>query len=88
MMGSKEHIQLRRKYWEDRKSDFAILLDNWLKHEKKTLAVPVDSLYDEYLSRGIERSELSEYKYGKDLQTWFDSTLHSRGNCNEETWAK
>jgi len=76
-MGSKDQIELRRKYWEDRKSDFVILLNNWLKHEKKTLATSADILYDEYLSTGIETSELSEYKYGKDLQTWFDNNLRS-----------
>lgn len=53
-MSSKEQIGLRRKYWEDRKSDFVILLSNWLKHEKKTLAISADILYDEYLSTGIE----------------------------------
>jgi hypothetical protein len=75
MMSSKEQIELRRKYWEDRKSDFVILLSNWLKHEKKTLAISADILYDEYLSTGIETFELSEYKYGKDLQKWFDNNL-------------
>ncbi|WP_373033934.1 hypothetical protein [Sulfurovum sp.] len=75
MMSSKEQIGLRRKYWEDRKSDFVILLSNWLKHEKKTLAISADILYDEYLSTGIETFELSEYKYGKDLQKWFDNNL-------------
>lgn len=75
MMNSKEQIELRRKYWEDRKSDFVILLSNWLKHEKKTLAISADILYDEYLSTGIETFELSEYKYGKDLQKWFDNNL-------------
>ena len=70
-----EIIQQRRKYWEDRKSDFVILLQNWLKHEKKTLNISVDILYDEYLSTGIEAFELSEYKYGKDLQKWFDSYI-------------
>jgi len=74
-MNSKEQIELRRKYWEDRKSDFVILLSNWLKHEKKTLAISADILYDEYLSTGIETFELSEYKYGKDLQKWFDNNL-------------
>ncbi|MDA7817335.1 hypothetical protein N9A28_04035 [Sulfurimonas sp.] len=71
----KSKIELRRKYWQDRKSDFVILLQNWLKHEKKTLTISVDILYDEYLSTGIETFELSEYKYGKDLQKWFDSKL-------------
>jgi hypothetical protein len=71
-------IQQRRKYWEDRKSDFVILLQNWLKHEKKTLVLSEDKLYDEYLSTGIESFELSEYKYGKDLQKWFDIRLHSK----------
>ncbi len=75
MISSKEQIELRRKYWEDRKSDFVILLDNWLKHEKKTLTISEDILYDEYLSTGIETFELSEYKYGKDLQVWFDNNL-------------
>ena len=69
-------IQQRRKYWEDRKSDFVILLQNWLKHEKKTFLISEDKLYDEYLSTGIESFELSEYKYGKDLQKWFDKRLH------------
>ena len=32
-----KQIELRRMYWKDRKSDFVILLHNWLKHEKKTL---------------------------------------------------
>lgn len=68
-------IELRREYWKDKKSDFVILLQNWLKHEKKTLTTPVDMLYHEYLNTGIETSELSEYKYGKDLQKWFDSKL-------------
>ena len=67
-----KQIELRRMYWKDRKSDFVILLQNWLKHEKKTLNISVDILYDEYLSTGIEAFELSEYKYGKDLQKWFD----------------
>ena len=71
-----EIIQQRRKYWEDRKSDFVILLQNWLKHEKKTFLISEDKLYDEYLSTGIESFELSEYKYGKDLQKWFDKRLH------------
>lgn len=70
-----KQIELRRKYWKDRKSDFIILLQNWLKHEKKTLTISVNILYDEYLSSGIETFELSEYKYGKDLQKWFDSKL-------------
>ena len=70
-----KQIELRRKYWKDRKSDFVILLQNWLNHEKKTLTISVDILYDEYLSTGIETFELSEYKYGKDLQKWFDSNL-------------
>ena len=74
-MSSKKQIQLRRMYWKDRKSDFVILLQNWLKHEKKTLTISVDILYDEYLRTGIETFELSEYKYGKDLQKWFDSNL-------------
>ena len=74
-MSSKKQIELRIKYWEDRKSDFVILLDNWLKHEKKTLTISADILYDEYLSNGIETFELSEYKYGKDLQKWFDNNL-------------
>ena len=73
-----EIIQQRRKYWEDRKSDFVILLQNWLKHEKKTFLISEDKLYDEYLSTGIESFELSEYKYGKDLQKWFDIRLHSK----------
>lgn len=72
-----EIIQERRKYWEDRKSDFIILLQNWLKYEKKTLVISVDMLYDEYLNTGIKEFELSEYKYGKDLQKWFDNKLHS-----------
>ena len=71
-------IQERRKYWEDRKSVFATLLQNWLKHEKKTLVTSIDKLYDEYLSTGIKEFELSEYKYGKDLQKWFDNKLHSK----------
>jgi hypothetical protein len=79
-----EIIQERRKYWEDRKSDFVVLLQNWLKHEKKTLVISVDKLYDEYLSTGIESFELSEYKYGKDLQKWFDNKLHSKGCCSNE----
>jgi len=83
MISSKKQIELRRKYWEDKKSDFVILLDNWLKHEKKTLTISEDILYDEYLSTGIETFELSEYKYGKDLQKWFDKKLQSRGNTNE-----
>jgi hypothetical protein len=70
-----KQIELRRMYWKDRKSDFVILLQNWLKHEKKTLNISVDILYDEYLSTGIETFELSEYKYGKNLQKWFDSYL-------------
>ena len=70
-----KQIELRRKYWKDRKSDFVILLQNWLNHEKKILTISVDILYDEYLSTGIETFELSEYKYGKDLQKWFDSNL-------------
>lgn len=74
-MSSKQQIELRRKYWEDRKSDFVILLDNWLKHENKTLTKSVDILYDEYLDTGVEAFELSEYKYGKDLQKWFDNNL-------------
>jgi len=82
-MSSKKQIELRRKYWEDRKSDFVVLLDNWLKHEKKTLTISEDILYDEYLSTGIETFELSEYKYGKDLQKWFDKKLQSRGNTND-----
>jgi len=80
MINTKEHIELRKKYWEDRKNDFLILLDNWLKHEKKTLEVPSDILYDEYLKTGIESFELSEYKYGKDLQKWFDNILSAREN--------
>ncbi|PHR57243.1 MAG: hypothetical protein COA44_05955 [Arcobacter sp.] len=80
-MSSKEQIELRRKYWEESKSDFLILLDNWLKHEQKNLAVHSDILYDEYLSKGIETFELSEYKYGKDLQKWFDNNLQARVNC-------
>ena len=71
-----EIIQQRRKYWKDRKNDFVILLQNWLKHEKKTFLISEDKLYDEYLSTGIESFELSEYKYGKDLQKWFDKRLH------------
>lgn len=55
--------------------DFVILLQNWLNHKKKTLTISVDILYDEYLSPGIEIFALSEYKYGKDLQKWFDSNL-------------
>ncbi len=74
-MSSKQQIELRRKYWEDRKSDFVILLDNWLKHENKTLTISVDILYDEYIGTGVEAFELSEYKYGKDLQKWFDNNL-------------
>lgn len=74
-MSSTEEIESRKRYWEDRKSDFVILLDNWLKHENKTLTISVDTLYDEYLSIGIEESELSQYKYGKDLQKWFDNNL-------------
>ena len=70
-----KQIELRRMYWKDRKSDFVILLQNWLKHEKKTLNISVDILYDEYLSTGIAAFELSEYKYGKDLQKWFDSYI-------------
>ena len=70
-----KQIELRRNYWKDRKSDFVILLQNWLKHEKKILTIPVDTLYNEYLSTGIETFELSEYKYGKDLQKWFDSNI-------------
>ena len=77
-------IELRRAYWEDRKSDFFILLENWLHHEKKTLVISADKLYDEYLSTGIEAFELSQYKYGKDLQKWFDNTLHSKGCCSNE----
>ena len=73
-----EIIQQRRKYWENRKNDFVILLQNWLKHEKKTFLISEDKLYDEYLSTGIEEFELSEYKYGKDLQKWFDKRLHSK----------
>ncbi len=73
-----EIIQQRRKYWEDRKSDFVILLQNWLKHEKKNFLISEDKLYDEYLNTGIESFELSEYKYGKDLQKWFDIRLHSK----------
>ncbi|HIC43105.1 MAG TPA: hypothetical protein EYO73_02060 [Sulfurimonas sp.] len=76
-MSTQNQIELRIKYWEDRKSDFVILLNNWLKHEKKTLAIPADILYAEYLSIGIETCELSEYKYGKDLQEWFDNKLQS-----------
>ncbi|MFT5661528.1 MAG: hypothetical protein ACI9TV_002175 [Sulfurimonas sp.] len=71
-----KNIELRREYWKDRKSDFVILLENWLKHEKKTLVISADKLYDDYLSTGIEAFELSEYKYGKDVQKWFDKTLH------------
>ena len=71
-MSSKQQIELRKKYWEDRKSDFVILLDNWLKHENKTLTISVDILYDEYLVTGLEAFELSQYKYEKDLQKWFD----------------
>ena len=74
-MSSKQQIELRKKYWEDRKSDFVILLDNWLKHENKTLTISVDILYDEYLVTGVEAFELSQYKYGKDLQKWFDNNL-------------
>ena len=70
-----KQIELRRKYWKDRKSDFVILLQNWLKHEKKILTISVDTLYNEYLSTGIETFELSEYKYGKDLQKWFDNNI-------------
>ena len=66
---------MRKKYWEDRKDDFVILLDNWLKHENKTLTISVDILYNEYLSTGVEAFELSQYKYGKDLQKWFDNNL-------------
>ena len=72
-----EIIQERRKYWEDRKSDFVILLENWLKHEKKALVISKDKLYGDYLSEGIEEFKLSEYKYGKDLQKWFDKKLNS-----------
>lgn len=32
-----EILQQRRKYWEDIKSDFIVLLQNCLKHEKKKL---------------------------------------------------
>ena len=53
-----KQIELRRNYWKDRKSDFVILLQNWLKHEKKILTIPVDTLYNEYLSTGIETFEL------------------------------
>jgi len=74
-MSSEEQIEGRIKYWKDRQSDFVILLNNWLKHEKKTLDIPSDVLYDEYLSSGIRTLELSEYKYGKDLQKWFDKHL-------------
>ena len=74
-MSSKQQIELRRKYWEVRKSDFVILLNNWLRHENKTLTISVDILYDEYLDTGIEVFELSQYKYGKDLQKWFDNNL-------------
>ena len=73
-----EIIEQRRKYWEDRKNDFIMLLQNWLKHEKKTFLISEDKLYDEYLNTGIESFELSEYKYGKDLQKWFDIRLHSK----------
>jgi len=74
-MSSTEEVELRKRYWKDRKSDFIILLDNWLKHENKTLTISVDTLYNEYLSIGIEEFELSQYKYGKDLQKWFDKNL-------------
>ncbi len=73
-----EIIQQRRKYWEDRKNDFVMLLQNWLKHEKKNLLISVDKLYEDYLIRGIEEFELSKYKYGKDLQKWFDKKLDSK----------
>lgn len=79
-MSSKEEIESRRKYWEGKKDDFVTLLDNWLKHDKRALSVSVDELYDEYLKTGIETSELSQYKYGKDLQNWFDSKLTSKQN--------
>jgi len=72
-----EVVQERKKYWENKKSDFVILLQNWLKHENKTLIISVDKLFDEYLNTGIEESKLSEYKYGKDLQEWFDIKLDS-----------
>ena len=74
-MSSKQQIELRRKYWKDRKNDFIILLNNWLKYENKTLTISVDVLYNEYLSTGLEAFELSQYKYGKDLQKWFDNNL-------------
>lgn len=76
-MSTKQQIESRREYWKNKKDDFVILLDNWLNHEQKTLAISVDMLYDEYLSMGIEIFELSEYKYGKDLQQWFDYSLAS-----------
>ncbi|QSZ42601.1 hypothetical protein GJV85_10940 [Sulfurimonas aquatica] len=74
-MSSKQQVELRREYWKDRKSDFVILLNNWLKHENKALSISVDILYDAYLGTGVEAFELSEYKYGKDLQKWFDNNL-------------
>ena len=82
MMSSKEQIGLRRKYWEDRKSDFVILLSNWLKHEKKTLAISADILYDEYLSTGIETFELSEYKLKS------ESCLFISGRFSGLQWQK
>ena len=76
-MSTKEQIELRKEYWKDRKNDFVILLENWHKHQKKTLTLSVDTMYDDYLSTGIEVFELSEHKYGKDLQKWFDHHLNS-----------
>ncbi|MBT5935672.1 hypothetical protein [Sulfurimonas sp.] len=74
-MSTKKQIQERKQYWEDKKDDFYILLQNWLNHEKKTLTITADILYNEYVSTGIEMFELSEYKYGKDLQQWFENNL-------------
>ncbi|MDQ7061884.1 MAG: hypothetical protein Q9M43_12485 [Sulfurimonas sp.] len=74
-MNTQEVIQERIKYWRSRKSDFNILLQNWLRHQKVTLIMPADTIYDEYMSTGIETFKLSEHKYGKDLQTWFDEYL-------------
>ena len=62
--------------YENLNNTITFVVVTWsLIFEKKTLAISADILYDEYLSTGIETFELSEYKYGKDLQKWFDNNL-------------
>ena len=83
-INTSEQIALRKKYWEERKDDFTILLENWLHHEKMDLTIPVDTIYNEYLTTGINTFELSEYKYGKDLQKYFDEYLLASKNTKRK----